>query len=181
MAPTTMTPSVPSDTRPAWRPRVVLRLALRIVAGIALVAGAPFAGVVFARAREIAAATPQAGSALGGAAAVSTRQLDNDFVGVLVPPQMANLSPKADGRVLAVQVKLGQSVRAGDKLVSFDPREKQHDLAMAEAQLRVTQAGAAAASSDFAAARKRAARRRPRRPTSRPRAPARTRPLRARG
>ncbi len=159
MAASTSTPSVVSGATPAWRPRVVLFVALKVAAGVAIVAGAPLAGIVIARSREVAGAAAPAASTRGAAASGPSTGADNDFVGVLVPPQMANLSPKADGRVLAVPVKLGESVRAGEALVSLDPREKQHDLAMAEAQLRVSQAGAAAASSDYAAARKRASRR----------------------
>ncbi|MDB4993902.1 MAG: hypothetical protein JWM74_1334 [Myxococcaceae bacterium] len=81
------------------------------------------------------------------------------FVGVLLPPQMANLSQRADGKVLEVKVRLGERVEKGAVLLVFDPRERQHDLAMVEAQLRVAKADAAGASSELGAARKRAARR----------------------
>jgi len=50
---------------------------------------------------------------------------------------MANLSPRADGKVLELRAKAGQAVRAGDVIVAFDLRERQHDLAIAQAQLKV--------------------------------------------
>jgi RND family efflux transporter MFP subunit len=132
----------------------------RVLAVAALVVGAPVLGIVLARAREAAAHTGPTGSGAAAAApGLATSPVPNDFVGVLLPPQMANLSPRADGRVLSVAVKLGQRVRAGDVLVIFDPREKQHDLAMADAQLGISRADAAGAGSDLVAARKRAARR----------------------
>ena len=139
--------------------RRMLRTTLKVLAAIALGVGAPVLGIVLARSRDAAAAPTSAGSPGANGAAPVGEDGPNDFVGVLLPPQMANLSPKADGRVLAVQVKLGQYVHSGDVLVTFDPREKQHDLAMAEAQLQGSHADAAGAASDLAAARKRAARR----------------------
>jgi RND family efflux transporter MFP subunit len=137
------------------RPRVLL--ALKILLGLTVFLGAPFLGILIARmGNDASAATMPASSAAPRKAADGPM---NDFVGVLLPPKMANLSPKADGRILAVPVKLGQAVRAGDVLVTFDPRERQHNLNMALAQLASSRAEAAGAAADAAAARKRASRR----------------------
>jgi RND family efflux transporter MFP subunit len=72
---------------------------------------------------------------------------------------MANVSPRTDGRLIEVKVKVGQHVREGDPLVRFDARDRKHDLAIAEAQLKSAQGTAASAGADLAAARSKATRR----------------------
>jgi RND family efflux transporter MFP subunit len=140
------------------RPKLII--AAKVLGGIAVVIGAPVLGIMLARGGTDATpvAMPSASASAPGHAD-ETAGVPNDFVGVLLPPKMANLSPHADGRILSVSVKLGQAVHEGDILVAFDPRARQHDLAMAEAQLAESRAEAAGAGSDLAAARKRAARR----------------------
>jgi len=122
---------------------------------LATLIGAPLIGMRLTRRGE-AQATPLAPRA---AAEIPTGGVRNDFVGVLLPPQMANLSPRADGKVLEVRANAGQAVRKGDVIVAFDLRERRHELAIAEAQLKIARAEAAGAGSDYLAARKRAARR----------------------
>jgi RND family efflux transporter MFP subunit len=143
--------------------RPAVKIGLKVALGLALVVGAPALGMWFARMGNdaIAAAVPSASAsgALPSRGPTTTSKTPNDFVGVLLPPKMASLSPRVDGRILEVKVKLGQAVRAGDVLVAFDPREMQHNLAMAQAMLAESKAEAAGASSDLVAARKRAARR----------------------
>lgn len=82
------------------------------------------------------------------------------FVGVLLPPRMADLSPRAEAKVLEVRAQAGQRVRAHDVIVAFDLAEAQHDLAMAEAQLRMARADALGAGAELAGAREGLARRR---------------------
>jgi multidrug efflux pump subunit AcrA (membrane-fusion protein) len=72
---------------------------------------------------------------------------------------MADLSTSADAKVVAVHAKVGESVKRGDVIVAFDLRARQHDLEMAQAQLRVLRADASVASSDLAVATTRAGRR----------------------
>jgi RND family efflux transporter MFP subunit len=81
------------------------------------------------------------------------------FVGVLLPPLMANLSSRADGKLLDVKVKVGQTVRKNEILATFDQRERLQELAVAEAQLKGALGAAAAAGADMGAARAKAARR----------------------
>jgi RND family efflux transporter MFP subunit len=81
------------------------------------------------------------------------------FAAVLLPPQMANVAPRRDGKLVEIPVKVGQLVKKGDLLAAFDARERQHDLAMAVAQLKAAQGSAAAAGADFAATSRRASRR----------------------
>ncbi len=131
---------------------------LKVFGLVALLAAAPPAGILLAR-RDNRATVARAPSPAVAASGSGLASASPELVGVLLPPMMANLSPRADGRILSVPVKLGQNVRAGDVLVSFDPREKRHDLAMAKAQLAATGADAAAAHSELDSARKRYARR----------------------
>jgi RND family efflux transporter MFP subunit len=81
------------------------------------------------------------------------------FASVLLPPKMANVSSRADGRLVEVAVTVGQIVHKGDRLAVFDARERQHDLAMTEAQLKSALGAAGAAGAELAAARHRATRR----------------------
>ena len=68
-----------------------------------------------------------------------------EFVGVLLPERMANLSSRADGRLVDVKVKVGQTVRRDQVLATFDVRERQQQLAIAEGQLRAASGAASAA------------------------------------
>ncbi len=138
-------------------PRVVTRWAAKGLLALVVLVGAPLVGMLLTRSSE---ANEAPKDALAKAAPTpGGPQVANDFVGVLLPPQMANLSPRADGKVLEIRAKAGQAVRKGDVLVAFDLREREHDLAIAEAQLKVARAEAAGAGSEYMAARKRAARR----------------------
>jgi multidrug efflux pump subunit AcrA (membrane-fusion protein) len=132
--------------------------AVTMLVSVALVPAAPIVGVALSRSKEtprsIARApadVPQDGGTLPAVA--------NDFVGVLLPPQMANLSQRADGKILEVRIRAGRPVRTGEVIVAFDLRSIRKDLAIAEAQLKGARADAAAASADMAAARAKAARR----------------------
>jgi RND family efflux transporter MFP subunit len=88
-----------------------------------------------------------------------TAEQEKAFVGVLLPPLMANLASRADGRLIKVNVRVGETVRKGDVLATFDQRERQQDLQIAEAQLKAAAGAAAAAGAELGAARARAARR----------------------
>jgi RND family efflux transporter MFP subunit len=136
--------------------RVVTKWVAKGILALLVLVGAPLVGMLLTRKSEAGEAPKDT---LAKAEQAATARFTNDFVGVLLPPQMANLSPRADGKVLEQRAKAGQPVRAGDVIVAFDLRERQHDLAIAEAQLKVARAEAAGAGSDYMAAHKRAARR----------------------
>jgi RND family efflux transporter MFP subunit len=128
----------------------------KVAAVLGLIVGAPIAGILLARSRQAQAASGPAPSATGSAVQTgATAPAVNDLVAVLLPPQMANLSPKADGRIVSVRVKVGQAVREGDTLVEFDPRERQHDLDMAKAALETARAEAGGAGASYQSARRR--------------------------
>jgi RND family efflux transporter MFP subunit len=140
--------------------RPAAKIAAQILLVLALCFGAPILGVVLARMHGGGSASSGDAPRTADRSEVPAKaSAPNDFVGVLLPPKMANLSPRADGRIVSARVKIGQAVRSGDILVSFDPREREHDLAIAEAQLRIARAEAAGAGAALAAARKRASRR----------------------
>jgi HlyD family secretion protein len=136
------------------RPRRVARWVL--VA--AILASAPPAGALIAKGREArGSVSPNDDSRPAGALDPTSEA--PELVGVLLPSRMANLSPRTEGRILEVRVKLGQAVRAGDAIVLFDARERQHELAMARAQLAAARAEAVGSRAELAAARKRVTRR----------------------
>jgi multidrug efflux pump subunit AcrA (membrane-fusion protein) len=72
---------------------------------------------------------------------------------------MANLTPRAEGKVVRVLRKVGEAVAKDDVIVGFDLREREHDLAVEVARLKAARADAASAAADLAFATKRAARR----------------------
>jgi RND family efflux transporter MFP subunit len=170
-------------------PPVVARRLARglatLAAGTVLVA-APVVGMILAQPRETPQAAPArvadaakvgdghgggaghgaaGGGAHGGAsktaaaAARATPTVGNDFVAVLLPPRMAELSPRAERKVLAVRVDAGQAVAKGTVIVAFDLRQSRHELAIAQAQLDAARADAARANAELAAANGRVSRR----------------------
>ena len=132
-----------------------------VALGALAVFGAPAVGVATARRAEAPArASASAGATASASPSPSTEAPPRaDFAGVLLPPRMANLAPKAEGRVDRVLAKVGQKVKQGDVLLRLDPRDQKHALAMARAVLRGAKAHAAGASSEMLTARRRAARR----------------------
>ena len=100
-----------------------------------------------------------ASAALAKVSAPAPPAAKPSYVGVLLPPQMANVASRSDGKLVAIPVKVGQMVKKGDVLAQYDARDRAADLAAAEANLRAAQGAAAAAGADYVAARHRAARR----------------------
>lgn len=135
----------------------------RILAVVAVLLVAPPIGLLFARdtnkSNRVAAPNTAIQANAGVAAGPAGRELRSEFAGVLLPPKMANVAPTAEGRVESVAVKVGQVVHQGDVILRFDPRQRKHELAMAQASLKAAQAAAGAAASEMQAARRRAARR----------------------
>lgn len=75
------------------------------------------------------------------------------WVGVVVASNTAELAADADGRITQVFVNTGARVKAGDKLLQFDPSDSQNALGVANAQLsqRVSDLSKAQARADAAA------------------------------
>ena len=136
------------------------RIALWLFFGLLAVLGAATGGARWAR----ASSPPSVGPATGGAPTFASpgdnvASRDETFVGVLLPPQMANVAPRAEGKLTDVPVRVGQRVDKGAVLAVFDARDRAHDLAVAQAQVRAALGASASAAADLAAARHRAARR----------------------
>lgn len=72
------------------------------------------------------------------------------LAGVVEPVETANLSFLASGKVDKVNVKLGQSVAAGDQLASLDQRSFNLNYQSAEAQLEQSDAALVEAKNEFA-------------------------------
>jgi len=60
---------------------------------------------------------------------------EDEFIGVVVADEIADISPLSRGEVLTVDVRPGQRVVAGETLAKLDTRQAVEDLHMAEASL----------------------------------------------
>ncbi|MFO0671755.1 MAG: efflux RND transporter periplasmic adaptor subunit [Polyangiaceae bacterium] len=114
--------------------------------------GAPIVGILTAPKREAIAGTIRPAESTPAVTSTAARPAPRGFAGVLLPPQMATLSAYADGRVERIAVKVGQRVKAGDLLLTFDPREAKEALEAAENAYQAARAAAGAAGSDSLAA-----------------------------
>src|SRR5262245_32080744 len=137
--------------------------ALKAAVVVLTIVSAPIIGIMTTPKREATAKAAeegptaeqqQAAASAGQAKAVAT----SNFVGVLLPPQMATMSSYAEGRVESVEVKLGQRVQKGQRLMRLDPRAKEQELKAAEGALLAAQGAAGAAGSELAAASQRLSR-----------------------
>ncbi|MBK6694858.1 MAG: biotin/lipoyl-binding protein [Myxococcales bacterium] len=123
---------------------------------MATVLGAPLLGVLMTPKRENVAKAEEAQTeAVTSATAAAKPIPTSDFVGVLLSQQMATISSYADSRVMSLEVKVGQRIHKGQKLVVLDPRSTQQELEGAKGALAAAggQAGAAAAEARFASQR----------------------------
>lgn len=73
-----------------------------------------------------------------------------EHVAVILAPNMATVSAQTEGRVLRVNVVLGQRVHAGQKLLALDARAAEKEVDVARAQLKAAQGALAAAQADYA-------------------------------
>jgi multidrug efflux pump subunit AcrA (membrane-fusion protein) len=141
------------------RPEALVKLAVPAIGVLGVAVAAPLTGNWLASLSESqsnVASLPKASVELVSETAPPR---DNDFVGVLLPSQMANLTPRADAKIVVVRRKVGEAVAKDDVIVGFDLRDQQHDLAVAEARLKAALADSAAAAADLASDKQRVARR----------------------
>lgn len=59
----------------------------------------------------------------------------DEFIGVLVPPEAADLASRQEGKLTDVRVKVGERVKRDGVLAVFDSRMLKNELGMAQAQL----------------------------------------------
>ena len=106
------------------------RRALGVVLGLALGCGGPGpAEGPRPRPHEAAPAAPPAPAAIEAAT-------EGVYVAVVVASEKADLGPMVAGEVLAVHVRPGDRVEAGQSLATLDARRAREDLRMTEATLR---------------------------------------------
>ncbi len=67
---------------------------------------------------------------------VASPEAEDEFIGVVVADEMADIGPTSGGEVLTVEVRAGQRVVAGETLAKLDTRQAAENLRMAEASLR---------------------------------------------
>jgi RND family efflux transporter MFP subunit len=138
--------------------RNLARAAAAVLGTLSILIGAPFAGLALVTVEsDVAERTIAKREAVGPSQQAS--KLEDDFVGVLLPPRMTDMLARAEATVLEVHAKAGQHVQEGDVIVVLDPRQDQHALAMTESQLQTARADVAAAASELTATRQRASRR----------------------
>lgn len=80
-------------------------------------------------------------------AVAANRELDTNLVfsGVLLPTQIADISSRTTGQVVALPHKVGDLVKSGDVLMTLDIQALQGQLMQAEANYKSAQAAAQAA------------------------------------
>jgi RND family efflux transporter MFP subunit len=82
------------------------------------------------------------------------------WLGVILSSESVDVTADSQGRLAAVYVEIGQSVRQGDRLASLDPRIVAQDLEMARSSLRASEADAGRAAAELSEAQARWDRRR---------------------
>ncbi len=80
------------------------------------------------------------------------------FLGVIIPQESVDVSPRFDSRLERLEVEVGQPVRAGQVLARLDTRTLRQGLAASEASLQGSRADEEAAARALAAARAKRAR-----------------------
>jgi RND family efflux transporter MFP subunit len=114
------------------------------IVGLLLLIGARYKEAVAERAAFAAAATAPAGSSAPASAAQVARagrgvsaqwQPIVALTGTLAPVRQSSVSFKVTGRLTAVHVKIGDVVKAGQRLAALDPAEASAQLAAANAQV----------------------------------------------
>ena len=127
-------------------------LVMKCVAVVLTIVGAPVIGVITTPKREAIAKAAE-NVEVASVKPVASSMATGNFIGVLLPPQMATLSSYAEGRVERIDVKVGQPVKKGQLLLTFDPREAQQALAAAQEGVKAAKMAAGAAWAEAAAAR----------------------------
>ncbi len=72
-----------------------------------------------------------------GALPIAAPQISEEFVGVVVGRYSADLTPRFDGKVRDIHVRIGDRVQKGDLLATLELPAVQSELRMAEVGLRV--------------------------------------------
>ena len=81
------------------------------------------------------------------------------WVGVIISRETVDVTAESPGRLSAVYVQIGDTVRPGDRIASLDTRLAQQDLEMARSSLRAAEADAERADAEMKEARARHERR----------------------
>jgi multidrug efflux pump subunit AcrA (membrane-fusion protein) len=137
----------------------LVKLAAAAIGVLGVAAAAPLTGNWLASVSESQANLASAPASPVVLVSETALPRDDEFVGVLLPSQMANLAPRVDAKIVVVRRKVGEAVVKDDVIVGFDLRDQQHDLAVAEARLNAALADRVAAAADLASDRQRVARR----------------------
>lgn len=91
--------------------------------------------------------------------AVSPNGSGAGFLGVVLPRRSVEVTTQQTGRLVAVEVEVGDSLRQGDAIARVDPRAVTDDLEMGRANLKARRADVEQRSAELDEAEKREARR----------------------
>lgn len=89
--------------------------------------------------------------------AVAVEPIDPGYVGVVLAGAAVDVAPASAGEVLAVHVRVGDPVRAGQRLATLDDRDARDALRMAQARLDAIQSELAVSELEVAEAARRVA------------------------
>lgn len=128
---------------------VPLALALALAGAASVAAGAPAAGQPVAGKPAAGQAAPQAAAATS--ATVAYRDIDRRAIaeGVVEAVRQSTIAAQVAGRVIALNVKAGDTVKAGQLLVQIDPRSAAQTEAASQSQVREAQANLTNAKAAF--------------------------------
>ncbi len=135
-----------TDTQPRRRLRPGLLLAVASTVGLLLLVGARYKEAVAERAAFAASAPAAKRAPSSGAAALATAhgqearwQPRVELTGTLSPLHESSVGFKVTGRLAAVLAKVGDRVKAGQRLARLDPAEAKAQLAAANAQVHAAE------------------------------------------
>jgi len=111
-------------------------------------------------ARETEAAASPAPPPAAAEASSPVQKRRGGWLGVVLATESVDVTADSQGRLAAVYVQIGDTVRQGDRLASLDPRLVAQDLEMARSGLRAAEADAGRAAAELSEAEARWDRRR---------------------
>lgn len=109
--------------------------------------------------QETATASPAPLPSVPAAPPIAAPRRDG-WLGVILSSESVDVTADSQGRLAAVYVEIGDTVRQGDRLASLDPRIVAQDLEMARSALRASEADAGRAAAELSEAEARWDRRR---------------------
>ncbi len=132
----------PTSRRPSVWPKVAL--------GVVLTAAVGVGGTYGFRAAQGSFIKPEVEITEIGWVSPAQATIDLTSTGYVVPQRTAKVGAKVTGRITKVNVREGQSVKAGDPMFELDPTDQRSAVASAQARALAAQARAQTARAQLA-------------------------------